>query len=46
MLSCSPNVHMKAVKSTRPKTDIIVMTIVLGVVVIWCNEEGFNKHIK
>ena len=38
-------VKMKAAKSKRPKTDILVMSGVLFVVVMWCNEEGFTKHV-
>jgi hypothetical protein len=39
-------VKMKPVKSQRPKTDIMIMGGVLFIVVMWCNEEGFTKHIN
>ena len=38
-------VKMKAAKSKRPKTDILIMSGVLFAVVMWCNEEGFYKHV-
>jgi len=48
-LSCSSMDKMPSVKpakSKRPKTDLIIMTVVLGVVIIWSNDEGFYKHVK
>ena len=48
LMGCSPTLQptLKAQKSKRPKTDIIIMVLVLGTVVWWCNDEGFTKHVK
>jgi len=46
LYSCSPSLTptVKPKKSDRPKTDIVLMILILGTVVIWSDELGFHHN--